>query len=116
MTKSDNIVPMTLSSDHALRVIRELAADSSKIVITGHASARAKKRYVTHLQIEKCLQKGTITEGPFLNAYGHWQVSMYRHAAGEELTCAVAIEWAQKLVVVTVFPPKARPAESRKRR
>jgi hypothetical protein len=42
-------------------------------------------------------------EGPFRNAKGHWQASLFRHAAGEEITCVVAIEWAERLVVVTVF-------------
>ena len=44
-----------------------------------------------------------MTEGPFLNAKGQWQVTLYRHAAGEEVTCLVAIEWATRLIVITTF-------------
>lgn len=43
-----------------------------------------------------------------MNRHGNWQVNMYRHAAGEELTCTVAIEWAERLLVITVMPGKNR--------
>ncbi len=38
-----------------------------------------------------------------MNAKGHWQVNMYRHAAGEEMECVVAIDWGKSLIVITVF-------------
>lgn len=53
--------------------------------------------------MELCCQKGTISEGPFLNRYGHWQVNLFRHAAGEEITCAVAIEWDTKILIITAY-------------
>lgn len=49
------------------------------------------------------MQLGTITEGPFLNSHGNWQVSLFRHAAGEELTCAMAIDWPNRLIVITAY-------------
>src|ERR1700722_17963914 len=87
----------------ALRMIRELATDSGRIVVIGHGRKRQRERRITRLQIEACLQKGAIIEGPFMNQRGNWQVSMYRHAAGEEVTCVVAIEWAERLLVITAF-------------
>jgi hypothetical protein len=30
-------------------------------------------------------------------------MNLYRHAAGEEITCVVAIEWATNVVVITAF-------------
>ncbi|MBV8444096.1 MAG: DUF4258 domain-containing protein [Hyphomicrobiales bacterium] len=92
-----------LLRDEALAVIRELAADSSRIVVVGHARKRGRERSISRRQIERCCQKGTIIEGPFRNAHGHWQVSLFRHAAGEEITCAVAIEWRERLIVITAF-------------
>lgn len=65
------------------------------------------ERRITRRQVELCLQKGTITEGPFMNSRGNWQVNMYRHAAGEEVTCTVIIERV-KLLVRTVMPPEGR--------
>jgi len=96
-------IPIKLSKSRALSVIRELAADTSKIVIVSHGRKRAGQRRITRRQIELCCQKGTITEGPFLNVKGHWQCNMYRRAAGEEVTCVVVIDWATRLVIITVY-------------
>lgn len=97
------IVPLKLGAPQALRMIRELARDSDNIVVVPHAKARQKQRRISRRQIELCVLKGIICEGPFMNQHGHWQVSLERRAAGEEITCAVAIEWASRLIVVTVF-------------
>lgn len=97
------IVPLRLTERQALSMIRDLAVDTDKIVVIGHGKQRSKQRKISRRQIELCVQRGTITEGPFFNQYGNWQVNLYRHAAGEEMTCTVAIEWATRLIVVTVF-------------
>lgn len=95
--------PDHLSGSDALRAIRGLAADSRRIVLIEHAKQRGKLRKISPLQVERCLLKGTITEGPFLNQHQNWQVTMYRHAAGEEVNCVVAIEWQRQLLVITVY-------------
>ena len=95
--------PASLGSVKALKVIRELASDSRNIVVIGHGRKRQRQRNITRRQIELCLQRGSIVEGPFVNRHGHWQVTMFRHAAGEEVNCVVAIEWAARLLVITLF-------------
>lgn len=97
------IVPLALTASAALKMVRQLAADSDNIVIIGHARKRGKQRRINRRQIELCLRKGSICEGPFFNQKGNWQVNMYRHAAGEEMECVVAIDWGRSLIVVTVF-------------
>jgi hypothetical protein len=97
------VVPLTLSAPAALQMIKQLAANSGHVVILGHCRQQMVKRHITRRQIELCLQKGTIVEGPSMNPHGNWQVNMFRHAAGEELTCTVAIEWAVRLLIITVF-------------
>ena len=96
--------PFDLTAAAAAPVIREIAADSRRIVVTEHAKAQAHQRQITQQQIVRCCQLGTIREGPTLNSHGNWQVNLYRHAAGEEITCVVAIEWATRLIVITTFP------------
>ena len=103
---SDASAPPDLSAAAALKVIRELAADTNRIVVIPYGKRRTAARRITRRQIELCCQKGTITEGPFLNMHGNWQVNLYRHAAGEEVTCVVAIDWATKLLVINAFEPK----------
>jgi Domain of unknown function (DUF4258) len=97
------VVPLTLTTQAALQMIRQLAAQSRQIVILDHCVKRMVRRHITRRQVELCLQKGSIVEGPFVNSRGNWQVNVLRHAAGEELTCTVAIEWATRLLVVTVY-------------
>lgn len=98
-----NVVPLALSSANALKMIRKLALDSANVVIVPHGKKRGRQRHITRSQIEACVRKGSIVEGPFLNAHHNWQVTMYRHAAGEEMHCVVAIDWPSQLIVITVY-------------
>lgn len=95
--------PDTLSVPEALRVVHMIAADTDNIVVIGYGQRRAQQRRKTRRQMELCVQKGAISEGPFINGHGNWQMNFYRHAAGEELTCVVAIEWATKVLVINTF-------------
>jgi hypothetical protein len=95
--------PNRLNDADAIRLVRMIAADSNNIIVTTHANKRSKQRRITRLQIERCVRSGTITEGPFINSIGNWQMNLTRYAAGEEITCSVAIEWATKLIVITTF-------------
>ena len=52
----------------------------------------------TQRQIELCVQKGVIREGPFLARELAGKPD--RMAAGEELTCVVAINWVAGLLEV----------------
>ncbi|MGL4635679.1 MAG: DUF4258 domain-containing protein [Beijerinckiaceae bacterium] len=97
------IVPLELTEKRALQIVREIAKDTNNIVIIEHSDKARRKRGFSRRQIELCVQKGTIVEGPFLNQKGNWQVNLFRHAAGEELTCVVAIELPKSLIIVTVF-------------
>jgi hypothetical protein len=95
--------PDRLNDADALKLIRVLAADSNNIVVIKHAQKRKAQRNITRPQIERCIQKGTITEGPYVNAKGNWQVNLSRFTAGEQITCVVAIDWPARLIVVTTF-------------
>jgi len=98
-----NVVPLKLSAQAATRMIRKIAANSDNIILIGHAAKRAAQRRISRPLIERCVRNGTVTEGPFMNQHGNWQVNLYRHAVGEEITCTVAIDWATKVLVITVF-------------
>ncbi len=98
-----SIQPERLTPADAIRLIREIGEDSDRIVVLRHAQTRQRQRRITRRQIEACVRRGSIAEGPFLNSHGNWQVSLYRHAAGEAMTCVVAIDWPKRLLVITVF-------------
>jgi hypothetical protein len=97
------VVPLELSPASALRIIREIARDTRNIIVIGHGRERGGQRGITRRQMERCVQMGTITEGPLFNLKGNWQVNLYRHAAGEEVTCVVAIEWPSRLLIISAF-------------
>lgn len=95
--------PAALNRADALNVIRLLAEDTGNIVVIPYGRRKAGRRGVTRRQIELCVQKGMPTEGPFLNQHGNWQMNLYRHAAGEEITCVVAIDWPARVLVINAF-------------
>lgn len=97
------VIPLKMSRPVALAHIHDLAADSGRIVVIRHGRDRQKERHITRRQIEECVRKGYIAEGPFLNEHGNWQVTMASYGAGEELACVVAIEWATRLLIITTF-------------
>lgn len=89
---------------HDARIlIRRLAQGSKNVFVVSHGRKRMGERGISRRQIMTCLQKGAITEGPSRNTHGNWQVNVSRLAAGEEITCVVAIEHEQTLIVVTAF-------------
>lgn len=95
--------PRKLSAHDAMKLIKWVAQDSKSVFIVRHAKTRQRQRQISRRQIINCLQKGSVSEGPFVNNYGNWQVDVMRCVAGEEVTCGVAIEWAKRLVVITAF-------------
>lgn len=95
--------PDSMTPSDALRHVQDISRDSNNIVIVQHAKSRMRQRKVSRRQVELCVQKGTICEGPFLNARGNWQVNLFRHAAGAEVTCVVAFDWPSRLIIVTVM-------------
>jgi hypothetical protein len=95
--------PDRLNDGDALKLVRMIAADSNNIVVIKHAKKRQIKHTITRPQIERCVQRGTITEGPFINGHGNWQMNLTRYTAGEQITCVVAIDWATHVLVITTF-------------
>ncbi|MCL2715989.1 MAG: hypothetical protein FWD68_15800 [Alphaproteobacteria bacterium] len=95
--------PEKLSEAEAIEIVRRLAMDSDNIVIVRYGKWRTRQRKITRPQVEKCVRLGTIQEGPFINQHGHWQMNLFRHAAGEQLTCVVAIDWVTRILVINAF-------------
>jgi putative transcriptional regulator len=77
--------PAKLSVSEALKVVRMLAADTANIAVISHGKKRAGQRKIIRREIELCVQRGTISEGPFVNQRGNWQMNFCRRAAGEEI-------------------------------
>lgn len=57
-----------MSAANMKRIVREIARDTSRIIVLAHALERAAKRGFSRRQIERCCQLGTIVEGDHLRA------------------------------------------------
>jgi hypothetical protein len=82
----------------SLRDVHAIAANTASIVILVEPKRKAKARGITRRQVELCCQKGTFLEGPFRNERHDWQVTMFRHAAGEEIKVVVIIKDGRLLI------------------
>lgn len=103
MSPAAPVQPERLGSRQAEATIREVAADSNNVVLTNHAKEQMLARGWSIRQVRGCLQRGTVSEGPFVNAHGNWQCTLQRFAAGNNVKVAVAIDWPAKLIVITVI-------------
>ena len=86
-----------------LTEIKRIAEDSANIVLLHHGKQRARQRRITRPQIEACIRKGYVEEGPFVNPHGNWQVTMCRRVAGEEVRCVIAVDPPKKILVITTY-------------
>jgi hypothetical protein len=97
--------PKELSSADALKHIRALMkADSKCVKFRPHAQRKGKQRSISQRQMLTALEKGVVTEGPYLDINGNWKLNVSRVAAGQEITCVVIIIWSEQVIVHTAFP------------
>lgn len=101
--KKAEVIPLEISAAIARPIIREIAADTSRIVILDHAKRRMRKRRITPSQVYSCLRKGIIAEGPALDDKGFWRCTMRRLAAGEEITVVVSFNSRDRVLVITAY-------------
>jgi hypothetical protein len=92
-----------MNDSDALKIVRERTKNSANIVLTPHAKLRCKQRKITLLQIIKCLERGIVSEPVHINAHGNWQLNLSCRAAGEDITCSVAIDTTRLLIIITTF-------------
>ncbi|MBS0522251.1 MAG: DUF4258 domain-containing protein [Proteobacteria bacterium] len=95
------LVASHMSAPLFLERVRKLAKESKNIFVVGHARKRMLQRGFTDQDIKQALLKGRIDEGPFLNARHHWQATIYRMYAGQEIRVVTVLEGG--IVVITVM-------------
>lgn len=87
----------------ALKLLRDIAQDSGRVIFTQHARLRMRQRKVTALQILACLQHGIVSEPVALDVHGNWKLTVTRRVAGKDLNVAVAIDVPSRAIIITVF-------------
>lgn len=91
----------------ALKIIRDRARDSTRIVVLPHALARMRERRIDFLDVQRCLCGGRVTEGPYVptdSRTGANRCSVEGIVDSERLRVAVELpETPPDLLVVTVI-------------
>ena len=100
---AENVLPLRMTPAAALRLIREVAGDTSRVVILNHAKQQMKKRRITRSQVYSCLRLGVMTEGPALDMENHWRCTLSRLAAGDEISAVVSFISRERILVITAF-------------
>lgn len=95
--------PMRMNDATALKVLREIAQDSARVIFTDHAQKRMRKRKVSPMQVLTCLQRGIVSEPVALDVHGNWKLTVAHRVAGKDLNVAVAIDLPKRAIVITVF-------------
>lgn len=96
---------MRMSDPAALKLLREIATDSTNIIFTKHALQRMRERKVTTAQVIAWLASGCASEPVALDLHGNWKLTVTQRVAGAELNVSVAIDAPSRAIVITVFGP-----------
>ena len=102
-----NIVQLpTITYKNASDLIKQIAKDSSRVVMTVHCNARMVERGVTLAQVLRCLIRGMEKDVEFDNSTGCFKVTLEHRTAGVRLSVVAALEKDEKgglVVAVTAF-------------
>lgn len=86
--------------------IAQIAADSSRVIVSPHAKKQMVRRKVSRAQVDRVLRVGYVVEHAHCNIKGNWQCTLQALIAGEEIRVAAAL-WADPngewIVVITVM-------------
>jgi Domain of unknown function (DUF4258) len=96
-------VPLRMNDATALKLLREIAGDSARVIFTRHAMQRMRQRKVSPMQVLTCLQRGIVSEPVALDLHGNWKLTLSHCVAGKDLDVAVAIDVPNRAIVITVF-------------
>jgi Domain of unknown function (DUF4258) len=95
-----------MNDEHLRRRIAQVAVDSSRVFLTGHARKQMLKRRVNRRQVDDVLKKGYVVEPAHRNIHGNWQCTLEYRTSGEAIRLAAALETGssgESVVVITVM-------------
>jgi len=94
-----------MKQPEAQKIIRTRAASSLNVVFVHHAQLQMRKRGIDALQVFRCLQRGSITEGPYRAIKsGQWRCNVDARTGGDLIRVVVEISDKPELLeVITVI-------------
>ena len=97
-------IPLRMSAQAAIRMIRQKAAASENVIITDHAQERMAERGVTLDDVLAILRKGWVYVPPHKNERDDWQTKMERRMpGGRDAVAVTVVPQGSRLIVRTVM-------------
>lgn len=90
----------------AIDLIRD-AANSKNTIIPDRLADGEWPNKVFHRQVMRCLEDGTIINGPDTNEYGHFEYKMKRVSAGQEIYLTAVLFKEENTWIVAVKEVKS---------
>lgn len=100
------ILKLAMNDVSLRRKIAQIAANSSRVVVTPHARTRMRKRRILLTQVLHCLRKGSVIEPAHQDINGCWKCTLESHVSGDVVKVAAAIDRdasGELVVVITVM-------------
>jgi len=102
-----NSTPYRLNDANALKLLREVAKDSGRVVLLRHARQRMKQRQITLAQVLTVLRTGSLAESAACDLHGNWKMTVRGMTCGQSVSVACAIEMQEepgkRVLVITLF-------------
>lgn len=96
----------TVTYKNASGLIKQIAKDSSRVVVTVHCSERMVERSITLAQVLRCLIRGVEKDVELDNSTGCFKATLEHRTAGVRLSVVAALDKDEKgglVVAVTAF-------------
>ena len=100
------VVQLPLSKAAALRLLRDTAADDSRVNIVAAMHEGPWRHVIDYRQIMLCLREGSVVQNPVVDELGNTVFALERFSAGGTVKVTAVLVRApgtQKSVVVTEF-------------
>jgi hypothetical protein len=101
-----NVIPLVMNDKTLSQRMAAVAADSSRVILTGHAKKRMRERKILFTQVLKVLQRGLVVEPAHRDIYGNWKCTLDLSIAGDHIKVVAALVGVaprETVVVITIM-------------
>lgn len=97
------IEPFGFDRERARRKIRQIARESSRVIISGAAKQQMIEQEILVVLVYRVLSSGDVVEDPEQTAHGQWRCKVRYRVAGQfDLAVVAAIIQGQQLFIESV--------------
>jgi Domain of unknown function (DUF4258) len=97
------VVPIGLRPARAQEIVREIAADTNRVILGDHAKQRMEERGISDIEVYRILQRGFVLEAPERTEFKEWKCKVVMQLKGNrDAGVIVIILTAGRLFAKTV--------------